>query len=66
MFWLEDHGLAHNLLDSVLSNVGDATDPTVLWFSEVTGLIVGLHMMLVLSARVSMTFAQDSRRTRKS
>jgi len=50
MFWLEDHGLAHNLLDSVLSNVGDATDPTVLWFSEVTGLIVGLHMMLVLSA----------------
>ncbi len=50
MFWLEDHGLAHNLLDSVLSNVGNATNPTVLWFSEVTGLIVGLHMMLILSA----------------
>ena len=50
MYWLEDHGLAHNLLDSVLSNVDDATFPEVLWFSEVTGLIVGLHMMLILSA----------------
>ena len=50
MFWLEDHGLAHNLLDSVLSNVENATDPTILWFSEVTGLIVGIHMMLILSA----------------
>ena len=49
-FWLEDHGLAHNLLDSVLSNVENATNPTVLWFSEVTGLIVGIHMMLILSA----------------
>jgi hypothetical protein len=50
MFWLEDHGLAHNLLDGVLSNVENATDPTILWFSEVTGLIVGMHMMLILSA----------------
>ena len=50
MYWLEDHGLAHNLLDSVLSNVDAATYPEILWFSEVTGLIVGLHMMLILSA----------------
>jgi hypothetical protein len=50
MYWLEDHGLAHNLLDSVLSNVDAATNPEILWFSEVTGLIVGLHMMLILSA----------------
>ena len=25
MYWLEDHGLAHNLLDSVLSNVDAST-----------------------------------------
>jgi hypothetical protein len=50
MYWLEDHGLAHNLLDSILSNVETSTSPDILWFSEVTGLIVGLHMMFILSA----------------
>jgi hypothetical protein len=50
MYWLEDHGLAHNLLDSILSNVETSTSPEILWFSEVTGLIVGLHMMFILSA----------------
>lgn len=49
-YWLGDHGLAYNLLDGLLSNVETATDPEVLWFSEVTGLIVGMHMMLILSA----------------
>lgn len=52
MFWLEDHGLAHQLLDGILSNVELATEPTVLWFSEVTGLIVGAHMMLILCSSI--------------
>ena len=49
-YWLGDHGLAYNLLDGLLSDVETATDLEVLWFSEVTGLIVGMHMMLILSA----------------
>ena len=49
-YWLGDHGLAYNLLDGLLSDVETATSSEVLWFSEVTGIIVGMHMMLILSA----------------
>ena len=49
-YWLENHGLAYSLLDNVLSDVNGAIDTTILWFSEVTGIIVGMHMMLILSA----------------
>lgn len=52
MFWLEDHGLAHHLLDGFYSNIEQSTEPDVLWFSEVTGLIVGAHMMLILCASI--------------
>ena len=52
MFWLDDHGLAHHLLDGFLSNIEQSTEPDVLWFSEVTGLIVGAHMMLILCASI--------------
>lgn len=52
MFWLEDHGLAYKLLDGVYSNLEQSTEPTILWFSEVTGLIVGAHMMLILCASI--------------
>ena len=41
MFWLEDHGLAHHLLDGFLPDIEQSIEITVLWFSEVTGLIVG-------------------------
>ena len=52
MFWLEDHGLAHHLLDGILPDIEQSTEATVLWFSEVTGLIVGAHMMLILCASI--------------
>ena len=52
MFWLEDHGLAHHLLDGFLPDIEQSIEPTVLWFSEVTGLIVGAHMMLILCASI--------------